>query len=99
MDYVFINLPYGISSFHIHKLHLGIMIVVIDIASVMLCQYIFSTLTKMNHDFIETMDNHIIKMSGFVTTINQLKIDRHSQDLRILIMKHWLHFNQILESK
>ena len=43
------------------------------------------------------MDNNIIKMSKFAIRINELKLDKTTQDARILKMKVWLHFSKILE--
>lgn len=53
----------------------------------------------MNDDFTEIMSTHVIKKSSFVTTVKHLKLDKHTQDLRILRMKLWLHFNRILQEQ
>lgn len=96
-DSILISLPFGEGrNFGMHKLDLGLMIVVIDIVSVLACHYMFSTLRNMNEDFIEIMDKHVIKKSSFVTTIKHLRMDKHTRDLRILRMKLWLHFNRVL---
>ena len=43
------------------------------------------------------MDNNIIKMSKFAIRINNLKLDKTTQDPRMLKMKLWLHFTKILK--
>lgn len=72
-DFIHVDLPYGDHSrVRIHKLHMGLIIVIIDMLSVLICHYIFSTTQKMNNDFTEIMATHVIKMSSFVTTVKHL---------------------------
>ena len=43
------------------------------------------------------MDNNIVKMAKFTIRMNDVKLDKTTQDLRILKMKIWLHFRRLLK--
>lgn len=64
------------SDFHLHKVHFGLLIVGIDILSVLVCRYLLATMQKVNREFLEVMDNHIIKQSKFTTSIRDIKLDK-----------------------
>lgn len=80
---------------HIHNL--GTIAVITDILSIILSYYIFNKLKLINKEYQEIMDNNIIKMSKFAIRINNLKLDKTTQDPRMLKMKLWLHFTKILK--
>ena len=88
-------IPFTSESFH--KWHLGTFAVVLDILSVLVVYYVFNKLKEINLEYQEIMDNNIIKMSKFAIRINDLLLDKTTQDARILKMKVWLHFSKILE--
>ena len=92
-DYV--HLPFGDVTLHIHNL--GTIAVITDILSILLSYYIFNKLKLINKEYQEIMDNNIIKMSKFAIRINNIKLDKTTQDARILKMKLWLHFTKILK--
>ena len=43
------------------------------------------------------MDKNIIKMCKFSVRMNDVKLDKTTQDIRILKMKIWLHYRKLLE--
>ena len=45
------------------------------------------------------MDKNIVQMSRFTVQINGMKLDKGTQDLRILKMKIWLYIKKILSPK
>ena len=52
----------------------------------------------INKEFLGIMDDNLIKMSKFTVQINDLKLDKTTQDSRMLKMKIWLHFDKFFHS-
>ena len=94
-DYIY--LPHS-EHYLFHKWHLGTFAVVTDIIGILVVYYVFNKLKEINLDYQQIMDNNIIKMSDFGIRINNILLDKTTQDKRILKMKLWLHFTNILEA-
>ena len=92
----FVTVPL-LKDFYIHKLTLGTLAVVVDILSILIVYYMFGKLKDFNNEFQEIMDNNVIKMSKFTIRLNDIKLDKTTQDTRILKMKIWLHFTKLLK--
>lgn len=45
------------------------------------------------------MDDNLIKMSKFTVQINNLKLDKSTQDTRVIKMKIWLHFDEFFRAR
>ena len=65
---------------------------------VIVLYYIFNKLKDINNEYQEIMDNNIIKVSKFTIRVNDVILDKTTQDPRILKMKIWLHFTKLLEA-
>ena len=89
----------NIGNFKIHKETIGLWTVAIDIISVLLIFYFFRKLKALNQEYLEIIDNNLIKMSSFTVEIHNLILDKTMQDMRMLKMKIWLHFQNILDTK
>lgn len=81
----------------VHKLHIGTIAVIADIISILVVYYMFGKLKDFNSEYQEIMDNNVIKMSKFALRMNDVKLDKTTQDIRILKMKIWLHFRKLLK--
>lgn len=77
-----------------HKIHIGLAAVACDILSLTIITYFFYKLKSIDREYLEIMDNNLIKMSKFTVQINDLQLDRTVQDFRMLKMQLWLHFDQ-----
>lgn len=94
-----VQLPLTTSkNFKFHKIHLGTFAVFCDMLGVIVMYYIFNKLKDLNNEYQEIMDNNIIKTSKFTIRINDVILDKTTQDPRILKMKIWLHFTKLLDS-
>lgn len=80
-----------------HKEEIGLITVVIDIISIIFIYYMFGKLNQINDEYLEILDNNVIRMKDFTIQIRMLQIDNSSQDVRILKLKIWLHFNELLK--
>lgn len=87
-----------VKNLRLHKLHVATLAVVADIVSILIVYYFFGKLKDFNGEYQDIMDNNIIKMSKFALRMNDVKLDKTTQDLRILKMKIWLHFRRLLHS-
>ena len=93
-DYVvFPPLP----SVHFHKEELGVVAVLSDIISIFLMYYFFGKLKNLNEEYLTILDNNVIRMKDFTIQVRRVSIDDATQDLRILKLKIWMHFTNILK--
>lgn len=92
----FVYMPFDESVFF-HKEHMATFAVVTDMVGIIIIFYTFNKLKEINMEYQEIMDNNIIKMSRFAIRINDVLLDKTTQDPRILKMKIWLHFTKVLE--
>ena len=61
--------------------------------------YFFGKLMSLNEEYLEIIDYNVIKMSSFTIQIDNIILDKSMQDMRMLKMKVWLHFQNILDKK
>ena len=92
-----VNVP--LMNNRMHKEKIGTMIVIIDFASILLMMYFFSSINSLNNEFLEKIDDLRVQMKDFGVKINNVKLDKYTIDSRVVKMKIWLHFRDILESK
>jgi hypothetical protein len=86
-----------VPSGYLHKEEVGFITVVTDIISTMIIYYMFNKLNSINDEYLEILDNNVIKMKDFSIQIKRLKVTSTTQDTRILKLKLWLHFSKVLE--
>ena len=84
---------------NIHKESVALIGVICDMISICLIYYFFIKLKQINNEYLEIIDNNVIKMTSFTIQIDNLILDKTMQDLRVLKMKLWLHFQKIIEEK
>lgn len=92
-----VQLPFG--SKRLHKERIGIIIVVLDFSSILLMMYFFAKINALNNEFLEKIDDLRVQMKDFGVKINNVKLDKYTLDSRIVKIKIWLHFKDILELK
>ena len=80
-----------------HKEVIGVIIVCLDFLSILVMMFFFSKINSINNEFLECMDDLRVTMKDFGVKIDNVKLDRYTQDSRIIKMKVWLHFKEILE--
>ena len=81
----------------IHKEYIGIIIVSLDISSILLMIFFFYKIRELNLEYLDTMDDLRVQMKDFGVKIDNVKLDRYTQDSRLIKMKIWLHFYEILK--
>ena len=54
-------------------------------------------MAAINEEYLEALDDLIVQMKDFACKIDDVKLDRHSQDSRVIKMKIWLHMTKVLE--
>ena len=86
-----------IPSGKIHKEELGFIAVICDILSILVMYYMFNKLKRMNDEYLTILDNNVIRMKDFSVQVRRLRFDNTTQDIRILKLKLWLHFEGLLE--
>jgi hypothetical protein len=70
--------------------------VVADIASLLIVYLLLERLDKINDQYLDILQNNIVKMSNFTVEVRSVTLDKTVQDMRILKMKLWLHFTRVL---
>jgi len=79
-----------------HKESIGVIVVVIDFISIIIMAFVFSKLSEINQEYLDVIDNALIQMKDFGIRINSLRLDKYTQDARLLKMKVWIHFHNML---
>lgn len=83
---------------YFHKEELGIIVIISDIFSVVILYYIFGKLKVINQEYLQILDNNVIRMQDFSVQIRNIKLDNTTQDIRILKLKVWIHFAELLKN-
>ena len=71
-------------------------IVCVDFFSILVMMFFFAKINSINNEFLENMDDLRVTMKDFGVQIDNVKLDKYSQDSRIVKIKVWLHFKEIL---
>lgn len=82
-----------------HKETIGVIVVSVDFFCLLIMIYFFNKLEALNNEFLKVVDDLKIQMKDFGVTLEDIVLDRYTYDSRIVKMKIWLHFNEILEKK
>ena len=59
-----------------HKETLGLVAVISDIISICLIYYFFGKLRQINDEYLEIIDNNVIKLSSFTIQVDNLVLDK-----------------------
>jgi hypothetical protein len=84
-----------VPSGRLHKEELGVIAVISDIVSICVIYYMFGKLKLMNDEYLRILDNNVIRMKDFTIQVRRLQFNNTTQDLRILKLKLWLHFEEM----
>ena len=90
-----VGIPF--SENRLHKEVIGVFIVCLDFSSILVMMFFFSKINTLNNEFLQSMDDLRVQMKDFGIKLDNVKLDRYSQDSRIVKIKVWLHFKDILE--
>jgi len=65
--------------------------VILDVISIFIITYFLSKISEMNNESMNIMDRLWITMEDYSIQLSKLKVDKFSQDMRILHMKLWMY--------
>lgn len=69
----------------------------VDFTSILIMIYFFSKINVLNNEFLSSIDDLRVQMKDFGVKINNVKLDKYTLDSRIVKIKIWLYFKEILE--
>ena len=92
-----IPVPFTSGGTRLHKEKIGIVIIICDTLSIVVLFFFFRKIAELNNEYLDNLDDLEVQMKDFAIKIDDVKLDRHSQDSRIIKMKIWLHFTKILK--
>jgi hypothetical protein len=93
------GITYGIQGWMFHKLEIALICVIFDIVSIGIMIFVFIRLKTLNNEYIDIIDDNQITMKDFTVQINNLVLDKYTQDIRLVKMKIWLHFNNTFSTR
>jgi hypothetical protein len=82
-----------------HKYRVGVLIVSLDIVSILIMTFFFYKLKVINNEYLDILDDMTVQMKDFSIKIDNVILDRYTQDLRVLKMKMLSHMSDILKPK
>lgn len=85
---------FGIS---LHKLQIGLILVITDALSLLLMYFIFGRMRPIIDEYLQIIDNNMIKYSDFSFQIQDIELDEAMQDQRVIKMKFWVHLSNVLK--
>jgi len=71
----------------------------IQIVGILLIALFFNKINSINKEYMQLKDNLTVQVSDFGIMIKDLKLDKYTQDMRILKMKLWLYIEDLMKSK
>jgi hypothetical protein len=92
-----VSVPF--SEMRVHKEIIGVLVVTVDFSCVLIMIYFFGKLEMLNNEWLMSIDDLRVQMKDFGCTIENLKLDKYTYDSRIIKMKIWLHFHELMEKK
>lgn len=60
--------------------------------------YFFTKIRELNEEFLNALDDLKVQMKDFGVKIDDLRLDRFTQDSRLIKMKIWLYFTKIFQN-
>ena len=67
---------------------------ILDLVCATILIWSIMSLKAMSDDRLDEIASSLVEVKDFVIQLNQLKVDKYSQDERILQMKLWLKVNE-----
>ena len=61
--------------------------------------YFFTKIRELNEEFLNALDDLKVQMKDFGVKIDELRLDRFTQDSRLIKMKIWLYFTKIFQNE
>ena len=89
----------GLTDKRIHKELIGVIVVSADFFCLVIIIYFFTKLESLNAEFIENVDDLRVSMKDFGIILENVILDKYTYDSRVIKMKVWLHFKQLLAPK
>jgi len=62
----------------------------------LLMVFMFYKIEQLNKEYLTTVDDNQITMKDFAIMCTNVKLDRYTQDSRLIKMKIWLHFTELM---
>jgi hypothetical protein len=90
-----VSLPF--SKKRIHKEKIGIIIVALDFTSILIMIFFFGKIKQLNSEFLEKIDDLRVQMKDFGVKLNNVRLDKFTSDSRIVKLKIWLYFKELLK--
>ena len=92
-----VKVPFTRST-RIHKEWIGIIIIICDVVSIGIMIYFFTKIRELNEEFLNALDDLKVQMKDFGVKIDDLRLDRFTQDSRLIKMKIWLYFTKLFQN-
>ena len=99
-----ISIPFDLAEYiggengTIGKLEMLTIVSILDLVCATILIWSIMSLQAMSDDRLDEIASGLVEIKDFVIQLNQLKVDKYSQDERILQMKLWLKVNESLEN-
>ena len=99
-----ISIPFDLAEYvggengTIGKLEMLTFVSILDLVCATILIWSIMSLKAMSDDRLDEIASSLVEVKDFVIQLNQLKVDKYSQDERILQMKLWLKVNESLEN-
>lgn len=73
----------------LHKEVIGVFIVCLDFSTILVMMFFFAKINSLNNEFLANMDDLRVQMKDFGVKIDNVKLDRYTQDSRVVKLKIW----------
>lgn len=99
-----ISIPFDLAKYvggengTIGKLDMLTFVSILDLVCATILIWSIMSLKAMSDDRLDEIASSLVEVKDFVVQLNQLKVDKYSQDERILQMKLWLKVNESIEN-
>ena len=87
---------FGGENDSIGKLEILTFVSILDLVCALILIWTMMSLKAISDDRLDEISFSLVEVKDFVIQLNQLKVDKYSQDERILQMKLWLNINEQL---
>ena len=90
----FIKVP--MTKINLTKESVSLYIVIINGLTMLIITYFFQKIETLNSEYLKIMENITVQMRDFGVWMQEVKLDRHTQDPRVIKLKVWMFFMNIL---
>ena len=91
---VYIQVP--MTQIKLNKESVSLYIVVVNGITMLIIAYFFQKIETLNQEYLKIMDNLTVQMKDFGVWMQSVKLDRHTQDPRVIKLKVWMFYTNIL---